>query len=119
MGCSVERLRQLCVEILEKAPDLILLTGDFYTGEADMDGLLLKALDPLRAVSFKCFACLGNHDMETNKVCARTIYELRDLGIRLLRNESIIYDEIKRVGPIQIIGFDYMHFTEGRAKRMA
>ena len=57
--------------------------------------------------------------METNAVLHRTINELKALGIRLLRNESIIYDKIRRVGPIQIIGFDYMHYSEGyRGERM-
>ena len=57
--CSVNRLRQICSDIIEKKPDLVLLTGDFFTGEANLDGLLVKALEPLREISSQCFACLG------------------------------------------------------------
>lgn len=56
--CSVNRLKSICADVVDKNPDLVLLTGDFYTGEANMDGLLIKALEPLRAINSKCFACL-------------------------------------------------------------
>ncbi len=52
--------------------------------------------------------------METHAVCKRTVRELGLLGIRLLRGESMIYDKIERVGPIQIIGLDYFPFDDSR-----
>ena len=54
--------------------------------------------------------------METNKVLYRTMNELKALGIRLLRNESVVYNGIARVGPIQLIGFDYMHHADANRK---
>eukprot|EP01084_Bolivina_argentea_P017104 31935_1 len=111
---SVNRLRNICKDIIEKDPDLVLLTGDYYTGEANLDGLLIKSLEPLKSINYKCFACLGNHDMESDDVYNRTINELKMLGIKLLQNESVIYDKL-RIGPVQIIGFDYIfHGVEDR-----
>eukprot|EP01083_Nonionella_stella_P213683 770498_1 len=114
---NVSRLQRICREIVHKDPDLVLLTGDYYTGEANLDGLLLKALEPLKPIAFKCFACLGNHDMESNDVYNRTLIELRALGITVLRNSSIVYDKLP-IGPIQIIGFDWIwHGEKDRRQR--
>ena len=116
---SVKRLQRICQDIVAKDPDLVLLTGDYFTGEADMDGLLLKAFEPLKPINYKCFACLGNHDVESDAVYNRTINELKILGIKLLRNESIVYDKITRIGPIQIIGYDYIfHQDRDRGKKL-
>ena len=56
---SVNRLNGICRGIVAKDPDLVLLTGDYFTGEANMDGLLIKALEPLKHINERCFACLG------------------------------------------------------------
>ena len=38
----------------------------------------------------------GNHDMESNAVLSRTLRELRALGIRVLRNEAVVFSEMAR-----------------------
>eukprot|EP01084_Bolivina_argentea_P017105 31938_1 len=56
---SVKRLKKLCNEIILKEPDIVLLTGDYFTGEAHVDNFLYNGLLPLKKYSNKCFACLG------------------------------------------------------------
>ena len=114
---SVKRLKKLCEQIVIKEPDIILLTGDFFTGEANCDGLLKEALSPLEPIANKCFACLGNHDMESGSVQDRTLRELRALGIMVLRHETFIFES--RIGPIQIIGYDYCDWRyDGRGRQI-
>eukprot|EP01084_Bolivina_argentea_P017103 31934_1 len=110
--CTVERLQQICKDILAHNPDLIILTGDYFTGEAHVDNFLYNGLLPLKKYSNKCFACLGNHDMEDEIVLNRTMKELNMLGIKLLRDESIVFNSC--IGPIQIIGYDYLYFRNDR-----
>ena len=56
--------------------------------------------------------------METDVVLQRTVKELGELGIKLLRNDSVVYDKIDRVGPIQIIGFDYIWYKDGGRRQI-
>ena len=114
---SVKRLKKLCQDIVAKEPDIVLLTGDFFTGEANCDGLLQEALSPLKPYAKKCFACLGNHDMESQSVQDRTLRELKSLGIMVLRHESFVFES--RIGPIQMIGYDYCDWRyDGRGRML-
>jgi len=62
---SVARLRRIAARAVAKKPDLVFLTGDFLTMESQSDPeLLRRALEPLRAMPGKVFACRGNHDLE-------------------------------------------------------
>jgi predicted MPP superfamily phosphohydrolase len=100
---SVNRLRRICERAVAAGPDLVLLTGDFLTMESQGDhGLLGRALAPLKALEGRCFACLGNHDLEAP---THVRAGLASVGATLL------VDELSRVetpaGPVEILGFDF------------
>jgi predicted MPP superfamily phosphohydrolase len=100
---SVHRLRGICERAVAARPDLVLLTGDFLTMESQADHTLLgRALAPLKELEGRCFACLGNHDLEA---LAHVRAGLASAGVALL------VDEMSRVetaaGPVEILGFDF------------
>jgi len=103
---SVERLEQICQQAVDSDPDIIFLTGDFFTVEAyDQDeNALVRALNPLRPVANRTFCCIGNHDKEH---CARERLEfaLQDIGIEFLVGDEATIDTAK--GLVQIIGLDF------------
>jgi len=101
---SVARLRQIAQRAVDVNPDLVLLTGDFLTMESQSDpDLLLRALEPLRAMPGRVFACHGNHDHEAPEVVARAMAEN---GIKLLVDDS---HEIETpAGHVQIVGMDFV-----------
>ena len=72
---SVDRLRRICERVVERAPDLVLLTGDFLTVESQCcDSYLHEALSPLaRLPPNTAFACYGNHDHESPGVVRRAL----------------------------------------------
>lgn len=109
---SEERLRATCERAIAAAPDLILLTGDFFTFEAQgTPGVLGRALAPLRAHPH-VYACRGNHDLET----PATVHAgLLEAGVRLLLDEAVTVST--RVGPVQVVGLDFHWRDRGRAMR--
>ena len=114
---TASALRRLCAHIVQLDPDLVLLTGDFYFTKNDdiAKGLLFFALLPLKDISHKCYACLGNHDLKTMRsakdieLCVSA--ELKRLGIRLLRNESVLHNE-----RVEVIGFDFVKENTDNAR---
>jgi predicted MPP superfamily phosphohydrolase len=107
---SVERLRALCERAVETDPDLVLLTGDFLTMESQSDpSLLAAALEPLRALAGRTFACMGNHDHEAPD----TVREgLARAGVTLLVDEMTTVHT--RLGPVEVLGLDF-RFRDRRA----
>ncbi len=101
---SVARLRKICERAAARQPDLILLTGDFLTMESQSDPeLLSSALQPLKAMRGRTFACLGNHDLEA----PRTVQQaLASADIQLLVDEQARVQT--EAGPIQIIGANFV-----------
>jgi predicted MPP superfamily phosphohydrolase len=100
---SVARLRRIAARAVSKNPDLIFLTGDFLTMESQKDPELLRhALEPLRAMPGKVFACRGNHDHEAPGTIARA---LADNGVTLLVDEGREVET--EAGPVQIVGMDF------------
>jgi uncharacterized protein len=101
---SVERLRRIVQGAVQKSPDLGLLTGDFLTMESQGDpGLLAAALEPLRALRGRAFACLGNHDHEALDTVRLA---LQSAGVQLLVDEaSLVQTE---AGSVQLLGADYV-----------
>jgi predicted MPP superfamily phosphohydrolase len=100
---SVARLRRIAASAVAKAPDLIFLTGDFLTMESQRDpDALRRALEPLRAMPGKVFACRGNHDHEAPETVARA---LADNGITLLVDDERTVET--DAGPVQIVGTDF------------
>jgi predicted MPP superfamily phosphohydrolase len=108
----VHRLRRRIQELIERGPDLVLLTGDFLTMEGiGTPGALAEALAPLRAMSGRCFAIFGNHDHESPEEVRKA---LETNGIRLLIDEEVATET--EVGPVQIVGADYV--GRGRAEHI-
>lgn len=100
---SVEALRRICARAVERAPDLILLTGDYLTMESQQDERHLReALEPLRAMQGRVFASFGNHDHEAPAIVRRA---LEANGVLLLLDESSTIET--PAGRIQILGTDY------------
>jgi predicted MPP superfamily phosphohydrolase len=110
---SVARLRRIASRAVAAKPDLVFLTGDFLTMESHSDpDLLLNALEPLRAMPGKVFACHGNHDHEAPAVVARA---LSKNGITLLVDAE--QDVQTDAGPVQIVGMDFTF--RNRAEHLA
>src|SRR6185503_13318801 len=87
---SMARLERICTRIVERAPDLVLLTGDFLTMESQSrPDALSRALAPLGALKGKVFACFGNHDHEAPKTVRSA---LREIGATLLVDRSTVVD---------------------------
>jgi predicted MPP superfamily phosphohydrolase len=110
---SVARLKRIATRAVEAKPDLVFLTGDFLTMESHSDpDLLLAALEPLRALPGRVFACHGNHDHEAPDVVSRA---LANNGIELLVDTA--YDVTTEAGDVQIVGMDFSF--RDRAARLA
>jgi predicted MPP superfamily phosphohydrolase len=101
---SVARLRRICERAVAREPDLVLLTGDFLTMESQRDPALLRdALEPLRALPGRVFACHGNHDHEAPETVASA---LRDNGVTLLVDDERTVETA--AGPVQLLGMDFV-----------
>jgi predicted MPP superfamily phosphohydrolase len=99
----VGRLRAVCERALERDPDLVLLTGDFLTMESQGDPqVLASALEPLRALAGRTFACMGNHDLEAPGTVRDA---LGKIGAQLLVDEAV--DVETAAGNVQIVGMDF------------
>ena len=101
-------IRKCVSKANELEPDLILLTGDYITGDVGWAAGLGELLAPLKA-SMGVWACLGNHD--GGKWSARyggppgynrVREELKKAGIGVLVNENVQleYDGV----PVTIVG---------------
>jgi predicted MPP superfamily phosphohydrolase len=101
---SVARLAKICQRAVDKAPDLVVLTGDFLTMESQADPRLLEqALAPLKALPGRVFACLGNHDHEAPLIVRRALAEN---GITLLVDEATTVETA--AGRVQLVGMDFV-----------
>ncbi len=108
---SEARLRSICQRAVEQDPELVLLTGDFFTMEGSgTQQSLRRAMSPLQKLPGRVFACRGNHDLEVPKIVAQ---ELEAIGARLLIDESELVET--SVGPVRIVGLD--HIWRGRTER--
>jgi len=109
---SEARLAGICQRAVDADPDLVLLTGDFFTMEAHgTPGALGRALAPLKAIEGRTFACRGNHDHEAPRLVAEGLAEA---GVRLLNDAAAVVDT--PAGRVQILGLD--HRWRGRVAAM-
>jgi uncharacterized protein len=84
-------------------PDLIVLTGDFITWDAQTQGSVVDALSGLKA-PFGVFGCLGNHDAWARVEDSITRL-FGDAGIRILRHART---SITQAGEaLNLIGVDF------------
>lgn len=105
----VRKLQRSIERLIEMEPDLVLLTGDFLTMEGiGTPGALAEALQPLVALSGRCFAVFGNHDHESPEEVRAG---LEAAGVCLLMDEEAVVQT--PTGPAQIVGADY----RGRGRR--
>jgi predicted MPP superfamily phosphohydrolase len=105
----IHRLRRRIDALLDRGPDLVLLTGDFLTMEgAGSPGALAAAFEPLRRARGRAFAIFGNHDHEAPDEVLRALDEN---GVELLMNAEALVDT--PAGRVQILGADYV----GRGRR--
>jgi predicted MPP superfamily phosphohydrolase len=101
---SVARLRRIAARAVSRAPDLVFLTGDFLTMESQSDPeLLRRALEPLRDMPGKVFACYGNHDHEAIETVTQA---LAANGVTLLVDDEQVVET--EAGPVQIVGMDFV-----------
>lgn len=102
---SEARLRAICERAVRRAPDLVLLTGDFLTMESQKDArILARALAPLKELEGRVFACFGNHDHEAPETVRGA---LASVGATLLVDDARVVDTA--AGPVQIVGFDFSY----------
>ncbi len=110
---SVERLRRIAQHAVDRDPDLVMLTGDFLTMESQADPEhLARALEPLRPLAGRTFACFGNHDHEAPDTVRQA---LSSVGVTLLVDDATTIET--QVGPVQILGLDFL--WRERRRRMA
>ncbi len=110
---SVSRLHDQIARLVEREPDLVALTGDFLTMESmGSPGCLEEALAPLRPIADRCAAIFGNHDHEAPEHVRDA---MKAIGIPLLIDDELCFET--PVGPVQVIGSDYVH--RDRRKHLA
>jgi predicted MPP superfamily phosphohydrolase len=100
---TIERAVDLA---LSKRADLIVLTGDYVESSAHITACA-DLLAPLRAAD-GVLAVLGNHDYFNHGIRVNALIQaLQDLGIRVLRNESL---RVRRGGEdLWFVGLDDAH----------
>ena len=110
---SAERLARICQRAVDADPDLVVLTGDFLTMESQgTPDALARALEPLRALEGRAFACMGNHDHEAPRI---VLDAMRRNGIRMLIDDAAVVQT--GAGPVQVVGAD--HRWRGRDEHLA
>jgi len=112
---SIQRIKHLSEKIISLNPDLVILTGDFYTIETrNDDDALYHCLEPFKNFKGKVFACLGNHDyeqLEAIKDC------LKRIDIELLVDQSTVVET--RLGKVEILGAEYyFHDPQERTSKL-
>ncbi|MGH0034570.1 MAG: metallophosphoesterase [Myxococcota bacterium] len=101
---TIGGLQRTIERLLDRDPDLVLLTGDFLTMESNATpGALATALEPLGELPGRCFAIFGNHDHEAPD---EVRHGLESNGVRLLVDEEVACTTA--AGRVQLIGADYV-----------
>ena len=70
---------------VDASPDLIALLGDYTARDFD-EGVLRGVLEPLRGQNV--LAVLGDRDVRSDSIRARTVALLREVGVQLLANQA-------------------------------
>lgn len=109
---SIARLRGICERAVADDPDLVVITGDLMTMESHDLEIVAAALEPLRKLPGRVFACHGNHDHEARRVVADAYARW---GITLLVDEATVVDTA--AGRVQLVGADFV--WRNRAEHLA
>jgi predicted MPP superfamily phosphohydrolase len=110
---SAEEIRKYVAIVDETKADLILLTGDFITWDADTQEAVVKELARLKA-PYGIYGCLGNHERWSD--AEDSIAELfAARGIRMLRQQNVVL----RSGDasLNLIGVDYQSTRRGEPRQ--
>ena len=107
---SADEIRRYVAISNQLKADLVVLTGDFVTWEAAMEGAVVQALSGLKA-PFGIFGCLGNHENLTQTGDSITRLFARE-KIQILRQAHVAV----RTGgeSINLIGVDFQSLFGGR-----
>jgi len=86
---QIPLIEEAVAQAVSLQPDLIVLTGDFITAQAETIFGVVKALSRLNA-TYGVFAVLGNHDVRSG---ARIVRQgIEEAGITLLHNRGFTFD---------------------------
>ncbi len=85
-GIELDTVRRAVALANAAAPDLVVLTGDFVTGDARHSREVAVALAELRS-RYGSYAVLGNHDIWTDAAVIAS--NLEDAGISVLRDRRV------------------------------
>lgn len=83
---TADRIANITRQINDQQPDLVVLTGDFVTGDADRYSPALKSFAQLKAPDGS-IAILGNHDEATDPQLITNVLE--SSGVRVLQNQVV------------------------------
>ncbi len=85
-------------EVKKFGPDVVILGGDFVTSWSDASLKdVREGLRALVALDLPTFAILGNHDYYDGEP-EKLLVVFEDLGVKLLRNESVTIEGVCLVG---------------------
>ncbi len=96
---DADRITQIAQQVNDQKPDLIALTGDYVTKNAEKFAPALKSLSSLSAPD-GTIAILGNHDEWTNPKLITEVLE--SINIKVLKNQVITLD--RKGGLLNIAG---------------
>jgi predicted MPP superfamily phosphohydrolase len=107
---SAEEIRKYVAIANQLKADLVVLTGDFVTWEAAMEGVVVQALSGLKA-PFGVFGCLGNHENFTGTKDSITRL-FATAGIHILREAH----KPVQIGheTLNLMGVDFQSLFGGR-----
>ncbi len=95
---SLDLAKRAVALALEQEPDVIVLAGDIIDHWTPTTPFLVgRALDALDHIKPKVFACLGNRDYSNGDPHLLKLM-LDEMGIKLLRNQSVVHDKVTWVG---------------------
>jgi predicted MPP superfamily phosphohydrolase len=85
-------LQRVVRRVNDQQPHYVLITGDLV----DFRNIRQKELAALAGLAAPAYFIIGNHEryVDVEEICQR----LRNLGVRVLRNESLLVDRLQIVG---------------------